>query len=107
VTPTVADAVFSALADPNRRRLMTLVGERGGATATELVAELPISRQAIQKHLSGLAAAGLVAPERSGREVRYRLTPAPLSGAMEWMVTVGGEWDTRLAALERKLGPAA
>jgi DNA-binding transcriptional ArsR family regulator len=97
------DAVFSALADANRRRLLTLVGERGTATATELAGEVPISRQAIQKHLAGLSAAGLVAPERSGREVRYRMTPAPLSGAMAWMATVGGQWDDRLAALQRSV----
>ncbi len=100
------DAVFSALADANRRRLLKLVGERGSATATELAAELPISRQAVQKHLAGLSGAGLVSPERSGREVRYRITPAPLSGAMEWMASVGAEWDDRLAALERSLRPA-
>jgi DNA-binding transcriptional ArsR family regulator len=99
----VDDAVFSALADANRRRLLTLVGQRGSATATELAAELPISRQAVQKHLAGLAAAGLLAPERSGREVRFRVTPAPLSDAMAWMATVGAEWDDRLAALNRRL----
>jgi DNA-binding transcriptional ArsR family regulator len=99
----VDDAVFSALADANRRRLLTLVGQRGSATATELAAELPISRQAVQKHLAGLAAAGLLAPERSGREVHFRVTPAPLSEAMAWMATVGAEWDDRLAALTRRL----
>jgi DNA-binding transcriptional ArsR family regulator len=103
----VDDAVFSALADANRRRLLALVGDRGSATATELAAELPISRQAVQKHLAGLATAGLVAPERAGREVRYRITPAPLSGAMAWMATVGGQWDERLAALERSIARGA
>jgi DNA-binding transcriptional ArsR family regulator len=100
----VDDAVFTALADATRRRLLALVGERPGATATELAAEVGISRQAVQKHLAGLAAAGLVASERSGREVHYRITPAPLSEAMAWMATVGAQWDDRLAALERQLG---
>lgn len=97
------DAVFGALSDPTRRRLLALLGERGAATATELALELPVSRQAVQKHLSGLAAAGLVSPARAGREVRYRLTPAPLSDAMAWMATVGAQWDTRLAALARHM----
>ena len=57
----------------------------------------------MQKHLAGLATAGLVAPERSGREVRYRVTPAPLSDAMAWMTSVGAQWDDRLAALSRRL----
>lgn len=108
-TTGVDDAVFSALADANRRLLLSLVGQRGSATATELAGELPISRQAVQKHLAGLATAGLVAPERSGREVRFRVNPAPLSEAMAWMTSVGDQWDDRLAALQRRVaaGPAA
>lgn len=100
------DAVFAALADPTRRRLMALVGERGQVTATQLAGELPVTRQAVQKHLASLEGAGLVRGARSGREVRYRLTPAPLSDAMAWMTTVGAQWDSRLAALQRHLeGP--
>ena len=72
---------------------MTLLGERGSATATELARELPVSRQAVQKQLSGLAAAGLVASSREGREVRYRLTPEPMSDAVSWMAEVGARWD--------------
>jgi DNA-binding transcriptional ArsR family regulator len=98
------EAVFDALADPTRRHLLKLLGAREhGATATELAAELPVTRQAVAKHLGGLETVGLVAHERSGREVRYRLTPAPLSGAMAWMATIGGRWDTRLADLQRSL----
>jgi len=95
--------VFEALADPTRRRMLSVLGERETATATELAADLPVTRQAVAKHLSALAAAGLVEPTRAGREVRYRLTPAPLSGAMAWMATVGGRWDTRLADLRKRL----
>ena len=98
------DAVFSALGDSTRRRVLALVGQRGSATATELAAELPITRQGVQKHLATLLAARLVAPSRSGREVRYRLTPAPLGDAVAWIAAVGGEWDERLGALERELG---
>jgi len=62
-----------------------------------------VTRQAVSKHLAALADAGLVTAERSGREVRYRLTPEPLSGAMAWMADVGAQWDRRLAALQRQL----
>ncbi|HSI81230.1 MAG TPA: metalloregulator ArsR/SmtB family transcription factor [Solirubrobacterales bacterium] len=102
-----ADAVFGALSDSTRRRLLALVGERGEVSASALARELPISRQAVSKHLALLAEAGLVAARRDGREVRYRLTPAPLSDAVTWMASVGSEWDGRLAALERQLSSRA
>jgi DNA-binding transcriptional ArsR family regulator len=95
-----ADRVFAALADPNRRRLLAAVAS-SPATATELAGGLPISRQAVVKHLSALADAGLLERERRGREVRYRVTPEPLSDAVGWMAEVGGQWDDRLAALAR------
>jgi DNA-binding transcriptional ArsR family regulator len=101
-----AGAVFGALSDPTRRRLLATIADRPAATATELASELPISRQAVIKHLSALADAGLLDRERSGREVRYRVTPAPLSDAVSWMAEVGGQWDDRLAALKRQFGPA-
>jgi len=95
--------VFSALADPTRRQLLTAIAQRP-ATATELANELPISRQAVVKHLSALSQAGLLARERAGRDVRYSVTPAPLSDAVSWMAQVGGQWDERLAALGRQFG---
>ena len=76
--------VFGALADPTRRQLLSTIADRP-ATATELAGGLPISRQAVVKHLGALADAGLLERERSGREVRYRVTPAPLSDAVSWM----------------------
>lgn len=100
-----SDAVFGALSDPTRRRLLSAVAQRPEVTATELAAELPISRQAVVKHLSALADAGLLDRERSGREVHYRVTPAPLSEAVSWMAQVGGQWDTRLATLARQFPP--
>jgi DNA-binding transcriptional ArsR family regulator len=93
------DAVFGALADPTRRRLLSTIAEHP-ATATELAGGLPISRQAVVKHLGALTDAGLLERHRAGREVRYRVTPAPLSDAVSWMAHVGAEWDDRLAALE-------
>jgi DNA-binding transcriptional ArsR family regulator len=98
-----ADAVFGALSDPTRRRLLTLLDERGEASATQLARELPVSRQAVVKHLGALGEAGLVASRRDGREVRFRPTPAPMSEAMAWMATVGAQWDERLAELQRQL----
>jgi DNA-binding transcriptional ArsR family regulator len=101
-----ADAVFSALSDGTRRDLFARLGQLGEATATELAREVPVSRQAVQKHLGALATAGLVAARRSGREVLYHPTPAPMSEAMAWMAEVGGQWDERLAALERQFARA-
>jgi DNA-binding transcriptional ArsR family regulator len=86
-----ADAVFGALSDGTRR---------------DLARELPVTRQAVQKHLGTLSDAGLVAARRAGREVLYRPTPAPMSEAMAWMAEVGGQWDERLAALERQFSQA-
>jgi DNA-binding transcriptional ArsR family regulator len=96
-------AVFEALSDPMRRRLLSQIASHP-ATATELANELPITRQAVTKHLTCLSRAGLLARERAGRDVRYRVTPAPLSDAMSWMAQVGAEWDDRLDRLAHTLG---
>lgn len=97
------DAVFAALSDPSRRDVMSFISELGEASASELAEQMPISRQAIVKHLASLADAGLVSAERQGRQVRYRLTPGPLNEATRWMAEIGAEWDDRLQALERML----
>jgi DNA-binding transcriptional ArsR family regulator len=102
-TPDRAGAVFGALSDPTRRQLLAAIAQQPAATATELAAELPISRQAVLKHLTALGEAGLLDRQRSGREVRYRVTPEPLSHAVSWMAEVGGEWDDRLRSLKRQL----
>ena len=100
------DLVFDALGDPGRRALVATVAARGTATATELAAELPVTRQAVAKQLGVLADAGLVRPTRVGRETRYAVTPQPLAEAAEWLAEVGGAWDERLAALARSLATA-
>ena len=97
------DAIFAALADPTRRQLIERMAATETTTATKLATELPITRQAVAKHLAALSAAHLVDAKRSGRETRYRLTPQPFADAMEWMADVGGRWDTRLQALQRHL----
>jgi DNA-binding transcriptional ArsR family regulator len=98
------DAVFGALGDPNRRYLVEALADRETATATELAAELPVTRQAVSKHLAALGEAGLVESTRVGRETRYRLTPQALADALDWMQRVGAQWDERLAALRRHFG---
>ena len=93
------DAVFAALSDPTRRAVVRSLAERPGLTASLLAQQLPVTRQAVSKHLAALSDAGLVQSRRQGRETRYTLTPAPLAEAMEWMVEVGAEWDVRLERL--------
>ena len=95
-------AVFEALADPTRREVLTLVGRQGPVTATELAAQLPVSRQAVAKHLDALRGAGLVESDKHGRDVRYGLKPDGLDHAGAWMEEVGAAWDRRLAALAKR-----
>lgn len=92
-------AVFAALADPTRRHLVEALAAEPGATATRLAADLPISRQAVAKHLSTLGAAGLISGRRSGREIRFELEARRLADAAGWIAAVGSEWDGRLERL--------
>ena len=101
------DAVFQALADPNRRFVLETLADRGSATATELAAALPVTRQAVAKHLGTLREAQLVEPTRTGRETRYHLRPEPLGDALDWMERVGTQWDARLVALRHHLAEGA
>ena len=96
-------AVFTALADPTRRHVVATLARQQSATPTSLAAQLPMTRQAVTKHLVTLSAAGLVAPERVGRETRYALTPGGLTDAAAWMAEVGAQWDGRLERLHRLL----
>jgi DNA-binding transcriptional ArsR family regulator len=97
------DAVFQALADPTRRRLLVTLSASGPATLSELSADMPVSRQAISKHLALLQDAGLVIGRGEVRGRRYQITPAPLADAMGWIVDVGAGWDDRLARLKRQV----
>lgn len=95
----VAGAVFAALADPTRRAVLCEVAEAGPLTATELADRVPVSRQAVAKHLAVLHGAGLVAPRREGREKRFEATPAPLAEAGRWLARAEAAWDRRLDRL--------
>jgi DNA-binding transcriptional ArsR family regulator len=98
------DAVFGALADPTRRHLIEVLAGEPGATATGLAASLPISRQAVAKHLALLDRAGLVSRRRSGREAIFELDPQGLGDVAAWIEAVGAEWDGRLGKLRGLLG---
>nr|WP_240506936.1 metalloregulator ArsR/SmtB family transcription factor [Thermoactinospora rubra] len=93
--------MLAALADPTRRRLLDLLATYGEASATRLAEGLPVSRQAVVKHLAVLEAAGLVAGGRAGREVRYAVRPAALDATARWMAALAAEWDRRLARIKR------
>ncbi|WP_285564011.1 metalloregulator ArsR/SmtB family transcription factor [Streptomyces sp. RTGN2] len=95
------DSVLAALADPTRRQLLDQLAARGEATATTLAERLPVSRQAVVKHLAVLDAAGLVAGTRVGREVRYAVRPAALDATARWMASLAADWDLRLATIKR------
>ncbi len=95
------DAVFAALADPTRREVIGRLA-REPASASALALELPVTRQAVAKHLAALDRAGLVAARRGGRELLYSLDPEPMGEAMAWMTSVGARWDERLARLARR-----
>ncbi|MES9604543.1 metalloregulator ArsR/SmtB family transcription factor [Actinomadura sp. NPDC000929] len=100
----VAQAVFSALADPTRRGILAELAARGPATATDLAARLPISRQAIAKHLDLLADAGLVRAEPGERRrIRYRLQTGPVAVAQSFLAALARDWDGRLSALRDHL----
>jgi len=97
------DAVFDALADPTRRRVVETLARGGTVTASGLAAQLPMTRQAVAKHLSALRSAELVSASKIGRETHYKLRPQPLDEAAHWIQMVSAEWDDRLEALRRTL----
>jgi DNA-binding transcriptional ArsR family regulator len=98
-----AGAVFHALSDPTRRQVVQALAQRGSLTASAIAADLPVSRQAVTKHLGTLREAGLARATPAGREVHYDLTPAAMQEAVAWITRTGAAWDDRLARLERSL----
>jgi DNA-binding transcriptional ArsR family regulator len=99
-----AVAVFTALADPTRRAILAELAAGGPATATDLADRLPITRQAIAKHLGLLSEAGLVTGEAGERRrVRYRLRTGPITVAQSFLAALATDWDDRLHALRDHL----
>jgi len=96
-----AGQLFAALADPTRWRVLSLLAERGEATATTLAGELPVSRVAVVKHLAVLDRAGLVQGRRRGREVRYTVRPDRLDATAQQLSAIASQWDARLDAIKR------
>ena len=95
--------VFEALADPTRRWMIERLARGGSLTPTSLAEELPISRQAVSRHLSVLQHGGLVSARKEGREQHYQLAVDPLRDAAAWIAGIEQEWDRRLAALGKWL----
>lgn len=100
----MSDRVFDALGDPTRRRLVERLGTAGPGTAGELAADLPVTRQAVAKHLALLEEAGLVTRVRRGRSVEFRLAPGGFDDVARWTDRVGAEWSERLRRLQAETG---
>jgi DNA-binding transcriptional ArsR family regulator len=104
----IAEQVFTALADPTRRAVLAALAAEGPATATDLADRLPVTRQAIAKHLVLLAEAGLVTAEPGERRrVRYRLRSAPMRVAQQFLAALARDWDGPLEALKDHLDRSA
>ncbi len=100
---TDPDPVFEALADSTRRALIQALADTGPITLSDLTRRVPVTRQAVAKHLVVLRDAGLVETSGPVRGRTYTFTPRPLSDAMGWMMDVGAGWDERLARLKRQV----
>jgi DNA-binding transcriptional ArsR family regulator len=99
--PAEAGDVLAAMADPTRRQLLATLASSGAATATQLASGLPVTRQAVAKHLSVLKRAGLVTSERHGRDVRFTVQTGGLTRIAGWLEQLVAEWDTRLSAIKQ------
>ena len=99
--PSDDDDLWEAMTDPTRRKLLDLLVARGQATATTLTAEMPVSRQAISKHLSVLQRVGLINGHRQGREVHYEVREQRLADATGALSQVADRWDRRLQAIKQ------
>ncbi len=101
MTDTVDDELWSAIGDPTRRRMLDLLLAAGSATSTSLSASLPVSRQAVAKHLAVLDRVGLVHGQTAGRERHYRLDEQQLSRALAQLDAVSTAWGGRLQRIKR------
>ncbi|MFE2016197.1 ArsR/SmtB family transcription factor [Streptomyces sp. NPDC059491] len=99
MSTTVDDELWTAVGDPTRRRMLDLLLV-GGGTATTLSEHLPITRQAVAKHLGVLHRVGLVQVTTAGRERRYEVDEAQLARAVAQLSSVGAAWDARLRRIK-------
>jgi DNA-binding transcriptional ArsR family regulator len=97
----VDDDLWSAVGDPTRRRVLDLLLSEGSGTATSLSEQLPVTRQAVAKHLIVLDRVGLVHPTTAGREKQFRVDEAQLARAVAQLADVGAAWDSRLQRIRR------
>jgi ArsR family transcriptional regulator, cadmium/lead-responsive transcriptional repressor len=100
-TTAVDDDLWSAIGDPTRRRMLDILLAAGPGTATSLAEQLPVTRQAVAKHLLVLDQAGLVHGTATGRERRYQVDQAQLARAVAQLTSVGASWDARLQRIKR------
>ncbi|HEU5485315.1 MAG TPA: metalloregulator ArsR/SmtB family transcription factor [Microlunatus sp.] len=105
MSPALADRIddelWSAIGDPTRRRMLDLLLADGGGTATTLGRRLPVSRQAVSKHLAVMDRVGLVRATQQGREKRYQVDDVQLARAAAELASVGAAWDARLQRIKR------
>jgi predicted transcriptional regulator len=101
VSPAIDDQLWSAVGDPTRRRMLDLLLADDGGTATTLSARLPVTRQAVAKHLDVLDRVGLVHVAPAGRARRYAVDEVQLARAVAQLTTVGATWDARLQRIKR------
>jgi DNA-binding transcriptional ArsR family regulator len=95
------DELWSAIADPSRRKVLDLLVSQGAVSASGLAGRVPFSRQAVAKHLVVLEEAGLVSRRKQGREVLYQVDPGRLDQAVRAMAELAAQWDRRLTAIKR------
>ncbi len=97
----IDDDLWSAIGDPTRRRMLDLLLSDGTGTATSLSAQLPVTRQAVAKHLTVLDRVGLVKATSAGREKQFRVDKVQLARAIAQLANVGAAWDLRLQRIKR------
>jgi DNA-binding transcriptional ArsR family regulator len=99
--PGQPDELLAALADATRRQLLATLASGGPATASTLACGLPISRQAVAKHLAVLERAGLVTSAKNGRDVLFDVRTAPLAQTADWLTALAAQWDRRLTSIKQ------
>ena len=101
MTAQTDDELWSAIADPSRRRVLDLVVSNGEVSASWLAGRVPFTRQAVSKHLVVLERSGLISRRKQGREVLYQVEADRLDQATRAMAELAAQWDRRLGAIKR------